>query len=71
MAAKEIICILCIGVGGPQAPTTDLCDFAEKVISGPQKEHFRPSRNDSRGSKNLQAAVQERYNRCRLDEEKK
>lgn len=63
MAAKEILCIICIGMG-TQAPTTDLCDFAKKVIEGPHRDSFRPSRNDSRGSKNLQAAVQERHRRC-------
>ena len=70
MAAKEILCIICIGLGN-QAPTTDFCDFAAKVITGPHRDSFRPSRNDSRGSKNLQAAIQEKHRRCVETENRK
>ncbi len=71
MAAKEILCVICIGMGGPQAPVDSICDFAKKVIEGPNAQDFRPSRNDSRGSLNLQATILERHKRCLQEQERK
>ena len=65
------ICIIfCLQLGQAEAPRTDLCDFAEKIIEGPHKDAFRPSRKDSQGSKNLQAAVQDRYDHCQAEKAK-
>ena len=50
MAAKEIVCVLCIGMGGPEI-RSDKCDLAHEILEGPNRQHFLLKRSDGSGAK--------------------
>jgi len=66
MAAKEIICILCIGVGTPEI-RSDKCDLAHQVIEGPNRKHFLLKRSDGRGAHNLRDLMKRENAKCKRE----
>ena len=66
MATKEIICILCLGIGTPEV-RSDKCDLAQQVIEGPNRQHFLLKRGDSRGAHNTRDLLKREHAKCKQE----
>lgn len=66
MAAKEFVCILCIGMGGPEI-RSDKCDLAREIIEGPHRQEFLLKRSDSAGAKRTRKVLKDVNEECRRE----